>query len=79
MDLLGRDLLGRSASRTCLVGTWSVAPPRGLARQGPSQLLCLTDLLGRDLAGWSFCLMELLGRDLVGEGILRSGGGVHPP
>jgi hypothetical protein len=32
MDSLGTDLIGRSASRTCLEGTWSIAPPRELAR-----------------------------------------------
>jgi hypothetical protein len=50
-DLLGRYLVGRPASRSCSVGTRSVAPPRGLARQGPGRLPRLADLLGRDLVG----------------------------
>nr|AAD20311.1 hypothetical protein [Zea mays] len=37
--LLGRDMIGRSTSRTCSVGTWSVAPPRGLARYITEPLL----------------------------------------
>jgi hypothetical protein len=30
-----------------------VTPTRGLARYGPSRLLCLADLLSRDLVGGS--------------------------
>lgn len=37
VDLIGRDLGGRSALRTCSVVTWSVAPTHELARQGPSR------------------------------------------
>jgi hypothetical protein len=33
-DLLREDLVGRSASRTCLAGTWSIALLRGLAQRG---------------------------------------------
>jgi hypothetical protein len=47
-DLLGRDLVDCSASRTCLVGTWSIALPCKLARRGSSRSLYLTILLGRE-------------------------------
>jgi hypothetical protein len=30
--LLGRDLVARSTSRTCSVGTWPIAPPRKFVR-----------------------------------------------
>jgi hypothetical protein len=51
-DLLDRDPVGRSASQPCLVGIWSVAPPRSPARHGPSRLPCLAYLLdGETLVG----------------------------
>jgi hypothetical protein len=37
-DLLGRDLVVHLTSQTCSAGTWSSAPPRGLARSnGPKR------------------------------------------
>jgi hypothetical protein len=55
--LLGRDLVGRSSSRSCSAWTWSVAPPRGLAQKGHGRPLCLIVSLDRDLvsasASWS--------------------------
>jgi hypothetical protein len=44
---------GRSASRTCLVGTWSAAQLHELAQQGPGRPVHLAILLGRDLIGRS--------------------------
>jgi hypothetical protein len=42
-------LIDCSASQGCLARTWSVAPPRKVARRGPSQSLWLAGLLGGDL------------------------------
>jgi hypothetical protein len=52
-NLLGRDLVGHSASRTCSAGTWSAASPHGLARRGPGWWLRRADLLDSDLVGCS--------------------------
>lgn len=46
-ELLGRGSLVRFVSQTCLVGAWSVAPPRILARRGLGRSPRLSDLLGR--------------------------------
>jgi hypothetical protein len=65
--LLGRDLVVRSAPHGCSTGTWSFAPPHGVARQGLGRTLHPTRLLDRNLivrsalrgcsAGtWSFTL-----------------------
>jgi hypothetical protein len=46
----GPTTLARAPSlRICLMGNWSVAPPRRLARQGLGRSPCLTDLLGGGL------------------------------
>ena len=50
-DLLGGDLVVRSASHTCSVGTWLFALPRRLARRGFDHMPLLADLLGEDLVG----------------------------
>jgi hypothetical protein len=48
-DLVDGDMVGRPASQTWLMGTWSVIPPRRLARRGLGRSLCLVYLLGRVL------------------------------
>jgi hypothetical protein len=76
IDLLDRDLVVHSASRTCSVGTWSSALPRRLvrqgfapsrrfARQGLGRSLHLADLLDMDLLR----LIVLLDRVLVARGL----------
>jgi hypothetical protein len=49
MDLLGRDLVDRSTSRSCSVGTCSIALPHGVARLGPGPSLCFADLLDKEI------------------------------
>jgi hypothetical protein len=46
---LGRDLVVRFASHTCLARIWSSAPARRLARRGFSRPLCFADLILEDL------------------------------
>jgi hypothetical protein len=60
-DLLDRDLVVRPASLTCSAGTWSVASPDRLARQGlgRSSLKALFSILvvwmTTQLKDWSVC------------------------